>query len=130
MEEGYQQVSAPRFFAAQCLEQSIFAERVQVGTTVFGAPRQVDFIVFHPQRWPNCLCIQCRWQQAAGTTEQKYLFEIECIAQSSYNTIIVLDGGGYSDGARQWLLTQRGKRRLVDVCNMAEITQMHTQGRL
>ena len=130
LNEDYQQVSARRFFAARCLEQPIFAEQVQVGTNIYAKSRRVDFMVFHPQRWPDCLCIQCKWQTSAGSVEEKYLFEIECIAQGAFETIIVLEGEGYRNGARQWLLAQRGKRKLIDVCNMGEITRMHTQGRL
>ena len=87
-------------------------------------------MVFHPHRWPDYLCIQCKWQASAGSVEEKFPFEIECIAQGPFPTIIVLDGGGYSNGAHQWLLAQRGKRKLIDVYDMTEITRMHMQGRL
>lgn len=121
---------AQRFFAAQCLQQSIFAGQVNVGTNIYGNRRAVDFILYHPQRWPNCLVLQCKWQTSSGSVDEKYPFEVECIAQGGFETIIVLDGGGYSQGARQWLLAQRGKRNLVDVCNRDEIQRMQTEGRL
>ena len=42
-------------------------------------------------------------------------YQIENIAHAGFPTIIVLDGGGYSDGAREWLLAHSGNRNLVDV---------------
>ena len=65
-----------------------------------------------------------------GSVEEKYPFEIECIAQGQYKTIIVLDGGGYSEGARKWLVAQRGKRNLVDVCSQGEISRLQARGKL
>lgn len=126
----YERVSAQRFFAAQCLQQGIFSQQVNVGTNIYGNRRTVDFILYHPRRWPNCLVLQCKWQTSSGSVDEKYPFEVECIAQGRFETIIVLDGGGYSRGARQWLLAQRGKRNLVDVCNRDEIQRMQTEGRL
>ena len=55
---------------------------------------------------------------------------VETIAYARFPTIIVLDGGGYREGARQWLIAQRGKRNLVDVCSQGDISRMQTQGRI
>ena len=52
------------------------------------------------------------------------------LESDTFPTIIVLDGGGYSEGARQWLLSQRGKRHLVDVCSQGDISRMQAQGRI
>ena len=101
-----------------------------MGTNIHGKKRTVDFILYHPRRWPDCLVLQCKWQTSAGSVDEKYPFEVECIAQGSFKTIIVLDGGGYSEEARQWLLAQRGKRNLVDVCSQDEINRLQMQGRL
>ena len=130
LDEEYQEVSAPRFFAARCLKQPIFSKQVQVGTSIYNKTRCVDFMVFHPTGWPDYLCIQCKWQSSSGSVEEKYPFEIECIARANFPRIIVLDGGGYSDGARQWLLAQCGERNLIDVCDMGAITRLQSSGKL
>lgn len=130
LDEEYERVGSQRFFAARCLEQPIYAKQVIAGTNIYAKSRRVDFILYHLQKWPECLVIQCRWQASRGTTDEKFPFEVECIAQGNFETVVVLDGGGYSEGAKQWLLAQRGKRRLVDVCDMGEITRWQTQGRI
>ena len=128
--EEYERVTANRFFAMRSLNQPIFAEQVETGTSIYNKKRVVDFALYHPQRWPECLVIQCKWQTSSGSVDEKYPYEVENIAHAGFPTIIVLDGGGYSDGARQWLLAQRGKRNLVDVCSQGDISRMQAQGRI
>lgn len=130
LNEEYQSVSAERFFALRSLQQPIFAEQVETGTCIYGKRRIVDFALYHPQRWPNCLVIQCKWQTSSGSVDEKYPYEVENIAHAGFKTVIVLDGGGYSEGARQWLLAQRGKRNLLNVCSQEEINRMQAQGRI
>ena len=130
LNEEYEWVSASRFFAMRSLEQPIFAEQVETGSSIYGKKRIVDFTLYHPHRWPDCLVIQCKWQTSSGSVDEKYPYEVENIAHAGFPTIIVLDGGGYSEGARQWLLAQRGKRNLVDVCSQGDISRMQAQGRI
>ena len=130
LSEEYERVTANRFFAMRSLNQPIFAEQVDTGTSIYNKKRVVDFALYHPHRWPECLVIQCKWQTSSGSVDEKYPYEVENIAHAGFPTIIVLDGGGYSDGARQWLLAQRGKRNLVDVCSQGDISRMQAQGRI
>ena len=127
--EEYERISKQRFFAARCLDQPIYAEQVPVGTNIYGRKRVVDFILWHPRRWADCLVLQCKWQASGGSVDEKYPFEVECIEQGLYPSVIVLDGGGYSEGAKQWLMSKRGGK-LVDVCDMGEMSRMQAQGRL
>ena len=85
---------------------------------------------YPPQRWPDCLVIQCKWQASPGSVEEKYPFEVLSIQLNEFNTIIVLDGGGYSKGAEMWLRSQAGKNKLLHVHNLGEISRFHSQGRL
>lgn len=128
--EDYQQVSALRFFACRCLEQPIFAEQVTTGVNIYTKERRVDFILYHPSKWKDCLVIQCKWQKSSGSVDEKFPFEVECIAHDSFPTIIILDGGGYSKGAQNWLLAQRGQRNLVDVLDRDEFIRWQTQGKV
>ena len=130
LNEEYERVNATRFFAMRSLQQPIFAEQVETGLSIYGKKRIVDFALYHPQRWPDCLVLQCKWQTSSGSVDEKYPYEVENIAHAKFPTIIVLDGGGYSEGARQWLIAQRGKRNLVAVCSQGDISRMQTQGRI
>lgn len=128
--EDYLEVSPYRFFALRTLRQPIFAAQCAVGEDIYGKSRRVDFILYHPKRWADCLVIQCKWQASSGTVEQKFPFEVLSIEKNPYATLIVLDGGGYSDGAEKWLAAQAGNGKLLHVLDLGDIIRFHSQGRL
>ncbi len=125
--EEYECVPNDVFFAARCLRQPIFGTQVTIGLTIYATPRKVDFILHHPSKWPASLVIQCKWQSTSGTTDEKLPFEVECINQGRFPTIVVLDGSGYRDGAKQWLLGQRNEK-LIEVVDMHGITRLQQTG--
>lgn len=130
LDESYQRVSAEEFFAHKSInQQPIYASQVVTGKNIYGKDRRVDFIVFHPRKWPKCLVIQCKWQSSSGSVEEKFPFEVECIRHGEHQTIIVLDGGGYSAGAKNWLLGQRGGK-LEDVCDQGEFARLQSSERI
>lgn len=49
--------------------------------------------------------IECKWQQSAGSVDEKfpYLYLNAVKKYEENDVIILLDGGGYKDGAKQWL---------------------------
>ena len=130
LSEEYEQVSPARFFALRELRQAIFAEQCPIGRDIYGKQRRIDFILYHPQRWADCLVIQCKWQASHGTVDEKFPFEVLSIQLNEFDTIIVLDGGGYSPGAEQWLRGQAGKNKLRHVLSLGEVARFHSQGRL
>ena len=128
LSEDYELVSPSRFFALRTLSQPIFAEQCAVGEDIYGKSRRVDFILYHPRRWADCLVIQCKWQASSGSVEEKFPFEVLSIEKNPYATLIVLDGGGYSDGAEKWLAAQAGNGKLLHVLNLGDISRFHSQG--
>lgn len=88
----------------------------------------MDFILFHPVKWSECLVLQCKWQASSGSVEEKHPFEVLSIGECGFPSIVVLDGGGYSKGAEAWLKTQAGTSNLVSVMNMGEITRYCSDG--
>ncbi len=112
------------------LRQPIFAEQCTIGRDIYGKQRRVDFILYHPQRWAECLVIQCKWQASSGSVDEKFPFEVLSIQLNEFDTILVLDGGGYSAGAEQWLRGQAGKNKLRHVLSLGEISKFQSQGRL
>jgi len=130
LSEEYEQVSPARFFALRELRQPIFAEQCPIGRDIYGKQRRVDFILFHPQRRANGLVIQCKWQASSGSVDEKFPFEVLSIQMNEFDTILVLDGGGYSTGAEQRLRGQAGKNKLRHVLSLGEISRFRSQGRL
>ena len=110
------------------MEQPIFARQCQIGADIYGKNRHVDFILFRPVKWSECLVLQCKWQASFGSVEEKYCVEVLSIGECEFPSIIVLDGGGYSNGAEAWLKKQAGNSNLVSVMNMGEITRYCSDG--
>ncbi len=127
---GYEPVERRLFFPLREMEQPIYARQVETGNDIYGKRRFVDLILYHPRLWPSCLVIQCKWQASSGSVDQKFPFEVLSIQQDDYDTIILLDGGGYAPGARQWLLNQAGKNRLKHVFDQGEFARFASRGKL
>lgn len=122
-DKGYEFVQRNRFFPARTLEQPVYTRQCELGKDIYGRRRRVDFILYHPVRFQNCLVIQCKWQASAGSVEEKYPFEVLSIAQGQYDTIVIIDGGGYTPEAKQWLLDQSGKNHLLDVQSQGDFAR-------
>ena len=132
--EEHEKVESRKFLALKNLRQPLFARQCSVGKDVYGKNRRVDFILYHPQRWPDCLVIQCKWQSSGGSVEEKYPFEVMSIECNEFPTIIVLDGGGYSKESEAWLKGQvgkgKGKGRLIHVFSLGEMGKFQSSGGL
>ena len=117
--QGYERIRpAAAIWAARELGQPIYASQVIIGKSIYGKDRKVDLLLFHPTKHPDGLVVQCKWQSSGGSVDEKYPFEVLNIQQGTLDTIIVLDGGGYSDGAKEWLSARAGAglfRYLLDL---------------
>ena len=129
-ERDYLFVPPVRFFPSLELDQPIYTRQCELGKDIYGKRRRIDFILYHPRLWKDCLAIQCKWQAARGSVEEKYPFEVLSIAQNAFDTLIVLDGGGYSSGAEQWLVNQAGKKRLLEVLSQGDFQRFASRGRI
>lgn len=118
------------FFAMREMGQRIYTRQCTIGRDIYGKNRRVDFVLYHPVKWPQSLVIQCKWQAVGGSVEEKYPFEVLNIQQSGYPTIVLLDGGGYSKGAEQWLRGQAGKNMLQHVFSQGEFQRFVSRGEL
>lgn len=130
VDRGYQFVKPMQFFPMQTMEQPIFTSNYHVGKNIYGKDREVDIIIYHPKLYPNCLVIECKWQAVAGSVEEKYPFLVLSIQQNEYDSIIILDGNGYSKGAKQWLLNQAGKNNLKYVFDLGGFQKFASQGKV
>lgn len=108
-----------------------FAGQVKVGDTIYGTERIADFLVLNPDVFPEGLIIECKWQQSAGSVDEKYPFLIFNIVKTGVPTIILLDGGGYKKNAEKWLRDQVDPfRSLVGVYTMSEFQRKVNDGLL
>ena len=120
-DSGYTQVRQNRFMPSRVLNQPIFARRFRVGESIYGTAQYCDFICYQPERWPDNLIIESKWQQRSGSVDEKYPYLVLNIeGQYPCPTIVVLDGGGYKAGAEAWIRRQVGDGNLRHVFNMAE----------
>lgn len=127
--KGYQYVLPSDFFAAaKCFDQPIFSRWVYVGQSIYDTEIKCDFILFHPQKHPDLLIFECKWQQSAGSVDEKYPYLIINV-QTKYpcKTVILLDGGGYKPNADKWMRSQVGNN-LLHVYNMSEFQKWANKG--
>lgn len=129
-ETDYQETSSSAFENGQEMLHPAYAKQFQIGETIYGSKRYVDFIIFHPERWPKCLVLEAKWQQTSGSVDEKLPYLVECIKHSKYPTAIVLDGKGYREGARNWLHGKAGQDCLLHVFSMSDLQTFANEGKL
>ena len=131
LDEGYTYIQRDRFLAAVILGQPIFTRKFHAGKSIYGTAQFCDFIVYHPNLWPDKLIIESKWQQSGGSVDEKYPYLVLNI-QRQYQcpTILLLDGGGYKKGAEEWIRSQVGSGNFRHVFNMREFTEWVNNGNL
>lgn len=95
---------------------------------IYGHPGKTEFLL-KSQKHRLEIRIECKWQQTAGSVDEKfpYLY-LNCInSMPEEKIIIIIDGGGYRDGALQWLknmihdgLYQNGDQKDIRVFSLVE----------
>ena len=119
-ERGYTFVPREKFEPAKHIGQPIYTKQFFVGLSIYENNLFADFVLYHPQKHPNCLIIEVKWQQSAGSVDEKYPYLILNInMKHPYETVLLLDGGGYTKGAEKWVRGHVGNR-LKKVMNMSE----------
>lgn len=128
---GYLYVKPQHFEPAIYVEQPLFTRRFHAGTSIYDTPIFADFAVYHPQKWPQCLIIEAKWQQSGGSVDEKYPYLLLNIRNCyCYPTILLLDGGGYKKGAEKWIRDQAGGTNLLHVFSMAEFQTWANNGNI
>lgn len=73
-------------------------------TTVYGHKGKTEFLLISG-RYNINMRIECKWQQVSGSVDEKlpylYLNIIEAMPEKS--VMILIDGGGWKEGAIRWL---------------------------
>lgn len=74
--------------------------------TIYGSQCRLDFLVRHPTKHPDMLAIECKWQSSPGTVDEKFPYLLANGRALGIPYAVFLAGGGYRDGAKQWILQQ------------------------
>ncbi len=130
IERKYQFIPRDKFKAALYLEQPIYTRQFHIGSGIYETPMYCDFILYHPQKWKECLIIESKWQQSVGTVDEKFPYFVLNIQQRyPHRTVVLLDGGGYKKQAEAWLRKQVGNN-LLHVFNMGEFQKWCNKGNI
>ena len=126
---GYTRVQPSRKFWEQRKQKKpIYSTQCVIGKNVYGGTRKADVILYHPEKWADCLVIESKWQSSSGSVDSKYPFEVQTINMNSYPTVIVLDGSGYNNLAGKWLKAQAGKGKILHVVSMGGFARLASGG--
>lgn len=52
--------------------EPVFTTQYLIGQTIYNTDLKIDFFVYHPSKFPDGLIIECKWQQAGGSVDEKY----------------------------------------------------------
>jgi hypothetical protein len=88
-----------------------YTRQVKLERTIYGGYMQSDFIVHDPVNFPNCLHIECKWQSAAGSVDEKYVFTMLTLEAFTRPSILVLAGRGTRKDAIDWLQARAQKTK-------------------
>lgn len=84
-----------------------YAKQVYIGSGIYGTAIYVDFYIFNSLVIPSGLIIECKWQQAGGSVDEKLPY-LNLNIQTCYPspTVVLIDGEGMKKGAIDWLTRQ------------------------
>lgn len=130
-QSGYEETTAAEFDRLRGGRKPIYSRQYRLGENIYGRPWRGNFILYHPEQYPECLAIEVRWQTVSGTTEQKFplfVLTIKARRHPSYPVVLVIGGDGFSRGAVKWLRARADKRKLRAVLDPAEFERLWERG--
>lgn len=84
-------------------------------TSIYGHKAKTEFLAVS-KRLKRKIRIECKWQQSAGSVDEKYPYlYLNCVqAMPEEEIVIILDGGGAKVQAVEWLKSAVANRWLLD----------------
>lgn len=129
--EGYHKIQAKSLEEIVRYGQPAYTPQFRIGKGIYGTDIKVDFVVYHPDKHPEPFIIECKWQQVAGSVDEKFPYLVENIMLHPIDTVLLLDGGGYKAGAESWIRNQVDqKRRLRKVLSLQEFQRWVNDGNI
>lgn len=97
-----------------------FTQGYRLCESIYGHPLKTDFFIRNVAGFPDGLAIESKWQQIAGSNDEKFPYLVTNIKQMfPCPAIVVVDGNGQKPGALRWLRGQTDEK-LIAVFNIAE----------
>lgn len=127
---GYGKVSKHEIQKHIIAGEPVFTTQYLIGQTIYNTDLKIDFFVYHPSKFPDGLIIECKWQQAGGSVDEKYPYLVANLLKNQKASVIVLDGDGYRPGAKRWLEDQALKNDKLRVFDLISFTQWANSGSL
>ncbi len=78
--------------------------QVKVGRRIWGSERRIDLVLRHTKTGKR-LGLECKFQGTPGTAEEKIPAVIEDISAWPIDGLVVLEGKGFSDHMKAFLLS-------------------------
>jgi len=100
-----------------------YRKQMVVGTSIYGHKLRADLVVDPRPKLPLGLVIECKWQDAAGSVDEKFPYVVENIRANAYGhpVVIIVGGGKAKPGAVRWLAMQQlAESRLLGVFSIEE----------
>jgi hypothetical protein len=90
--------------------------------TIYGHQGKTEFVL-HSVRYGLDVRIECKWQQSAGSVDEKfpYVYLNAADAMPEPLVLIIVDGGGAKPAAVQWLRDAARERRYLPPTSPKEI---------
>lgn len=82
-------------------------------TGIYNSPLCVDFFAFHPIKYDTGLVIECKYQEVAGSVDEKFPYVIANLKATGCATILLLIGSGAKRSAIDWCITQQNEKLRV-----------------
>lgn len=101
---GYEKVETP--INAPC-----FAKQVRLGNrSIYNKEMRHDTVCWHPEKHPNGLIIEAKYQATAGSVDEKYPYTVLSLKRLDAPSILVLEGGGATQSAIDWCMAQADEK--------------------
>jgi hypothetical protein len=109
-------------------EKRVFAKNVVLGKNIYGVDWRTDFIYFNGNN--RFRIIHARWQQVGGSVDEKFPFFVANARKANAkDSIFVLGGDGFKQGARDWLKAQK-RHPIIEVFSEEEFQEWANNGNL
>lgn len=88
-------------------QRQIYLRQARIGKGIYGTPLYADFFLPYAAGYPNGFCIESKWQEVAGSADEKLPYLVTNIRECyPCPVVVVLHGGGFRPGAEAWLRRQ------------------------